>query len=106
MRTISFTLDDLTFEWDREKAKAVRKKHGVSFEEAASSFSDKNALVLPDPDHSDWEERFLLLGYSARANMLMVSHCLRHSGTVIRLISARKANKAEEKSYHDNWSRH
>ena len=104
MRTISFTLDDLTFEWDKEKAKAVRKKHGVTFEEAASAFADKNALVLPDPDHSEWEERFLLLGYSSRANMLMVSHCLRRSGTVIRLISARKATKTEETMYHENWS--
>ena len=83
-----------------------RQKHGVSFEEAASAFGDKNALVLSDPDHSEWEERFLLLGYSVRANMLMVSHCLRRSGTVIRLISARKATKTEEELYHENWSQH
>ncbi|MBQ9492606.1 MAG: BrnT family toxin [Oscillibacter sp.] len=103
MSTISYALDDFTFEWDSEKAQAVRKKHHVSFEEAATVFRDENALMLSDPDHSCWEERFLLLGFSSQANMLVVSHCLRCSDTVIRLISARKATKKEAMTYHEKW---
>lgn len=101
MPTISYTLQDLTFEWDADKAESVRKKHNVSFQEAATVFMDENALMIPDPDHSsEREERFLLMGFSTRANVLVVSHCLRHSETVIRLISARKATKKEEKTYY------
>ena len=100
---ISYTMDDLMFEWDRDKAKSVRKKHGVSFEEAASVFFDERGLQIPDPDHSEWEERFLLLGFSAQANMLVVSYCLRYSESVFRLISARKATKKEARQYSERW---
>ena len=105
MFTVSYALDGLTFEWDDEKAKAVRKKHHVSFEEAATVFLDGNGLMIPDPDHSEWEERFLLLGFSSQAHMLVVSHCLRYSDTVIRLISARRASKKEAMTYHERWLR-
>lgn len=103
MATISYTLDDLanlTFEWDSDKAEAVYTKHGVRFAEAATVFLDVNALVIPDPDHSGQEDRFLQLRYSTRANLLIVSYCVRCSDTVIRLISARKATKKEEMTYH------
>ena len=103
--TISYTVDNLTFEWDEDKAAAVRKKHRVSFEEAASAFLDVNGLLISDPDHSEWEERFVLLGFSSQANLLVVSHCLRYSETVIRLISARRATKKEAMTYHERWLR-
>jgi uncharacterized DUF497 family protein len=92
-------MNDLRFEWDPRKAAANERKHGVSFDEAATVFLDDNALLLQDPDHSDDEDRFLLLGLSARLRILVVCHCLRESGDVIRLVSARRANKAERDEY-------
>ena len=77
------------------------RKHRVTFEEAQSAFLDENARIIDDPDHSQQEQRFLLLGYSAAARCLVVSHCLRKEGGVIRLISARKATAGEETAY---WS--
>ena len=91
----------IRFEWDENKNLINIKKHGISFEEAKSVFYDPNALVRDDPDHSDVEERFIILGFSSEANMLVVSHCYRDSEEVIRLISARKATKNEEKQYHE-----
>jgi uncharacterized DUF497 family protein len=86
---------DLRFEWDPRKNAGNRRKHGVGFEEAETVFLDDHALVLVDPDHSTEEERFILLGLSATRRMLVVCHCYRASGNVIRLISARKATTAE-----------
>ncbi|MBQ9521497.1 MAG: BrnT family toxin [Oscillospiraceae bacterium] len=103
MATISYALNDLTevtFEWDSDKDDAVYTKHGVRFTEAATVFLDVNALMMSDPDHSEQEDRFLQLGYSTRANLLIVSYCVRYSDTVIRLISARKATKKEAMTYH------
>lgn len=71
----------------------------MSFEEAQSAFGDANALVIPDPDHSADEERFVLLGLSAQLQTLVVCHCLRDDGDTIRIISARKAGRAERESY-------
>ncbi len=85
----------ITFEWDTEKAKANLRKHGVSFEEAQSVFLDESARLIDDPDHSDDENRFILLGYSFQARCLIVSHCCRESDSVIRLISARRATAQE-----------
>jgi uncharacterized DUF497 family protein len=92
-------MNDLRFEWDPRKAAANERKHGVSFDEATTVFLDDNALLIQDPDHSDDEDRFLLLGLSARLRILVVCHCLRESGDVIRLVSARRANKAERDEY-------
>ena len=92
-------MDDLRFKWDPRKAAANERKHGVSFDEATTVFLDDNALLIQDPGHSDDEDRFLLLGLSARLRILVVCHCLRESGDVIRLISARRANKAERGEY-------
>ena len=72
---------------------------GVSFEEAESAFADERALLLDDPDHSGDEERFVLLGLSATLRVLVVCHCYRGSGDVIRIISARKADRGEEATY-------
>lgn len=89
----------MRFEWDENKARINRKKHGVSFEEAETVFYDASALVVDDPEHSDSEDRFIILGMSGSARLLVVCHCLRESETVIRIISARKATKTESSYY-------
>jgi len=92
---------NIEFAWDRRKARSNFAKHGVSFEEAQSVFLDESGRLIDDPDHSAQEDRFLLLGYSFQARCLIVSHCYREAGSVIRLISARRATAREEKMY---WS--
>ena len=89
----------LSFEWDEHKNAVNQAKHQVSFEEAQTVFYDDRALVNDDPEHSQDEERFIILGMSARARLLIVCHCYRASDTVIRIISARKATKTESKYY-------
>ena len=89
----------IEFEWNAAKATANTKKHGVSFEEAQSVFYDEFAVQFLDEDHSTSEERFLLLGMSTGARLLLVCHCERESGNVIRIISARKATKRESTFY-------
>jgi uncharacterized protein len=90
---------DLVFEWDERKTRANRAKHGVSFEEARSAFLDENARVVPDPEHSEDEERFVLLGLSTSLRVLVVCHCYRQKDEVIRIISARKADREEQRQY-------
>ena len=96
---------DLRFEWDTSKASSNRKRHGVSFEEAQSVFLDDNALLIDDPDHSVQEVRFILLGISSRLRTLVVCHCTRQQGNVIRIISARKADRSERTLYSKGLSR-
>lgn len=88
------------FEWDSKKAGSNLKKHGVSFEEAQTVFDDDCARLIPDPDHSENEDRFVLLGMSCKLNVLVVVHCER-SDSNIRIISARKATKPETNSYQE-----
>jgi hypothetical protein len=97
-------VSDLRFEWDERKNAANRRKHGVSFIEAETVFVDDRALLLDDPDHSEREERFILLGLSTMLQTLVVCHCYRASGDVIRLISARKATAAERRIYIERWT--
>ena len=92
-------MGNIEFAWDRRKAQSNLVKHGVSFEEAQSVFLDENARLIDDPDHSEDEERFVLLGYSFQARCLIVSHCYREPDSVIRLISARRATAQEEELY-------
>jgi uncharacterized DUF497 family protein len=92
-------MNTLRFEWDDRKATANFKKHGVRFEEARSVFVDERAKLIDDPDHSQDEERFVLLGLSSALRLLLVCHCYRSEGNVIRIISARKAITGESKSY-------
>lgn len=87
------------FEWNEIKAQANVRRHGVSFEEAATVFSDPLAILLPDPDHSQGEERFLVLGLSSLQRVLVVSHAERPPRT--RLISARRATRRERGQYED-----
>ena len=93
---------ELRFTWDPDKARSNERKHGVTFEEAQSIFYDQYALQLEDPDEAAGEKRFLMLGLSGALRMLTVAHCVRASGDEIRIISARKAIKAEQKQY---WAR-
>jgi hypothetical protein len=93
----------VAFEWDKKKNQTNKRKHGVSFDEAESIFSDENALIIHDPDHSDDEDRFILLGLSVKFRMLVVCHCYRSSDEIIRIISARKADKSEEQQYWERW---
>ena len=92
-------MNTLRFEWDDRKAAANFKKHGVNFEEAKSVFVDERAKLIDDPDHSEDEDRFVLLGLSSALRLLLVCHCYRSEGNVIRIISARKAIAREFKSY-------
>ncbi len=92
-------MDKLTFISDEHKSRQNEKKHGVSFEEAQSVFFDDEALEFFDPDHSDDEDRFLLLGRSYRLRVLLICHCFRESEQVIRIISARRATKRERSVY-------
>ena len=89
----------LRFEWDQRKNRLNRRRHGITFEEAEGVFLDEDALLIDDPDHSDQEDRFVLLGFSFRLRVLVVCHCYRHGSDVIRIISARKANPTERKLY-------
>ncbi|MCG8380603.1 MAG: BrnT family toxin [Gammaproteobacteria bacterium] len=89
----------IEFEWDPTKSQSNLRKHGVSFEEAKSVFYDEYAIQFDDEDNSEEEERFLMLGLSNELRVLIVAHCDRQSGEVIRIISARKATKKERKFY-------
>ena len=89
----------VSFEWDYEKEKKNIKKHGITFEEASTVFSDEFAILFDDPEHSEDEDRFLILGMSECAKICIVCHCYRAEDAVIRIISARRATKNEERRY-------
>lgn len=92
-------MTDMRFAWDAAKAEENAKKHGVSFEEASTVFADENARLKHDPDHSQAEDRFLLLGFSVKLRMLIVCHAYRENDEVIRIITARKATPSERRQY-------
>ena len=94
-------MNDIAFEWDERKSQANKRKHKVSFEEAQTVFFDENAIRFFDPDHSQDEDRFLMLGMSFTLRVLVVCHCYCEDDSVIRIISARKADKGEQSDY---WS--
>ena len=94
-------MSDVFFEWDARKNRANQRKHGVSFEEAQTAFFDQNAKVYFDLDHSEDEDRFLLLGISFSLRVMVVSHCYRRGDAIVRIISARKADRQEQDDY---WS--
>ena len=89
----------MRFSWDEAKGRENIQKHGVSFEEASTVFADENARLKHDPEHSQAEDRFILLGYSVKMRMLIVCHVYRENDEVIRLISARKATRNEQRQY-------
>lgn len=94
---------NLHFTWDAAKARSNLTKHGVAFEEAETAFSDEDAIVLPDPEHSGSEERFILLGMSVALRVLVVIHCEPDPSGAIRLISARRATRSERGQYAARW---
>jgi uncharacterized DUF497 family protein len=89
----------IEFEWDPRKARTNARKHGVSFDEASTAFFDEEALVIEDPEHSEDEDRFVLLGLSSAVRLLVVVHCFRGADDVIRIISARRATPSEAGQY-------
>jgi len=89
----------IRFAWDAAKDRANQRKHGVSFTEARTVFYDPHAVQFYDEEHSDWEERFLMLGMSSGLRVLLVCHCYRESNAVIRIISARRATPSEQRHY-------
>lgn len=89
----------MEFEWDENKNQINKKKHGISFEDVESVFSDFSAIIFDDPDYSETEERFLIIGMSLRKGICIVSHCYRNNENIIRIISARKATKNERMIY-------
>jgi uncharacterized protein len=90
---------ELSFRWDPAKDTINRRKHGIGFAEAATVFYDDDALLVADPEHSQEEDRFLLLGLSSRLRALVVCHCYREAHDVIRIISARRADRSEREQY-------
>jgi len=86
-----------SFEWDAEKASAKERKHGVSFDEAATAFGDPLSVTIPDPDHSEGEDRFILVGSTYRGRVVVVVHTDR--GDNIRIISSRRATRTERREY-------
>lgn len=94
-------MEHLKFEWDENKNSINKYKHNVSFEEAQTVFFDEMALLIDDPNHSEQENRFIILGQSSHAKLLVVCHCYRESDLVIRIISARKATRAESNQYYN-----
>jgi len=90
---------EIRFDWEPVKAEENLRKHGVSFDEAQSVFCDEYATEFYDDEHSEWEDRFLLLGLSSNLRLLVVCHCYRENDSVIRIISARKATTNETKFY-------
>jgi uncharacterized protein len=92
-------MKEITFEWDSNKAQTNERKHGISFEEAETAFYDRNGRVLDDPDHSQDEDRYILLGLSESFGLIMVCHVYRENDTCIRIISARRATKTEKQQY-------
>jgi len=91
----------IRFEWDPRKHADNQRKHGISFDEAETVFADDNGLLRSDPDHSDEEDRFILLGLSSRKRILLVFHTYRQRDQIIRIFSSRPANKSERKQYTD-----
>lgn len=94
-------MNEMSFEWDDKKSLINKSKHGISFEEATTVFDDPNGIIFDDPDHSEKEDRFILIGLSYKAKLLIVCHCYRSHNEVIRIISARKATRTEEQTYRD-----
>lgn len=94
-------MDAINFTWNEQKNEANQKKHGIAFEEARAVFYDVNARLIHDDEHSEDEERFVILGFSDKFRLLLVVHCYREEEEVIRIISARKASRHERKQYEE-----
>lgn len=89
----------IRFEWDPVKAETNLSKHGITFTEAQTVFYDESAILFDDPEHSDDENRLLIIGFSSQARLLIVCHCIRGKENAVRIISARKATRTERRQY-------
>ena len=96
-------MEYLKFEWDENKNTINKRKHGISFEEAKTVFYDDDAILFDDPEHSQGEERFLIIGVTETEKVCIVSHCYRDKDNTIRIISARKATNNEKQTYVEGW---
>ncbi|MGA9111024.1 MAG: BrnT family toxin [Smithella sp.] len=96
-------MKELRFEWDEKKYKLNQRKHGISFLEVQTAFSDENGLLLDDPDHSLEEDRYIILGMSSKLRLLVISHTYRKEDQIVRIISARKATRMEQRQYWSRW---
>ena len=94
-------MSEIDFDWDPRKADSNLRKHGISFEEASSAFYDEHARLMYDPDHSEDEDRYILLGVSEESRFLMVCHLYKENDRLIRIISARPATKNERRQYQE-----
>ena len=92
-------MTEIRFTWNQRKSHENERKHGVRFDDACTVFADEGALLIADPDHSDEEDRFIIVGLSSHARLLTVCHCYREGDGVIRIISARKATRNESGQY-------
>jgi uncharacterized protein len=92
-------MTEISFQWDKKKDQSNFKKHGIHFSEASTVFYDENAREYFDPDHSEKEDRFLMLGMSRSLRVLIISYCYRESDKIIRIISSRKADNKETRNY-------
>ena len=97
-------MENINFSWDSAKARLNEIKHKITFEEAKTVFDDENARLIYDPDHSENEDRFIILGLSCKLKILTVVHCYKESENSIRIISARKSTKKEQKQYREYLS--
>ena len=100
-------MKNIKFSWDEKKAQKNINKHKISFEEAKTVFADENARLIDDPDHSEDEDRFILIGLSSSLKVLTIVHCYRDDENNIRIISARKSTRNEEKQYKEflSWEK-
>ena len=98
-------MEEITFAWDENKNRINKQKHKISFEEARTVFYDEDAILFDDPLHSNDEERFLIIGFSKKARLCIVSHCYRENESIIRIISARKATSSEIAFYNQENGR-
>ncbi|MGA3279530.1 MAG: BrnT family toxin [Smithella sp.] len=96
-------MKELRFEWDEKKYNLNQRKHGISFLEAQTAFSDENGLLLDDPDHSLEEDRYIILGMSSKLRLLVIFHTYRKEDLIVRIISARKATRMEQRQYWSRW---
>jgi len=95
----------MKFDWNPDKNKSNIKKHGVVFDEAETVFQDEMALELFDNEHSEGEDRYIIIGISSKTRELMVCHCYRNGDAVIRIISARRATKSEIELYERRYTK-
>lgn len=98
-------MEEIKFTWDENKNRINQSKHKISFDEAKTVFYDEEAIVFDDPEHSEDEDRFLIIGFSEKAHLCIVSHCYRENDAVIRIISARRATKNESMYYNEENGR-